>query len=715
MRLWFRLAAALVLVTLRPMAATAQIDPATAEPAPVVVAADEPVKLWVNGLAVALALSTGTVDHITLNDESVRRIGLSAVPQDNTANLTIGGRIVLLGQHGGGLMAHAGRVRRQDLYWFDGESRLPLAGTIGPFALPHWRVRVEWPNHSSARPATGAAAEVLQLPLIGGIDRAAYGVMQVGRQFLAVGVDVRMRRPLPLVTAATGADLAAQLGGRFVGEVWNEEILLGVARPVRRLELDRPLMIGPIRIDAVAVRRGGPRDGTMSLEPGQITPLDAEEDPEIMAVRGRILKQRRVARYIMLSRTQLEAAGCTSLLVDKLDLRFSLSCAPPDRPVEPAVAVTRAVAVAGPAGPLIEPVLPVLPETALALDEPVTVSIDGQPRTLLLGDAGAEGVRLNGDVAEAIMRPRLADMERRARQRRQPVDAMRQASPDWLFEQQDMLAVPGDDLARAGVTSEGVMRGTILQSAEVNLANAGLRTQATAFWLIHEGTSGARLDNILKFDGNISLSALPESRLRLGFGPGPDAAATPGAAATQLSLSIGDRSHDQGVMGVMSLPGIDTLFVGLHLWRGVDQPVVTLALGQDLIRLNGGVYTGPAQRVRGGDYRLRLLRPLQLATPLVVGPLRLDQLLVEQVPGLLRVAADRNWTRFAPWPDWKGFAGLERELRLPVPMLRGAGCHELVVDKPARAWTLRCGPISAPPEPAPAPSVRPADQAPRAG
>jgi hypothetical protein len=341
----------------------------------------------------------------------------------------------------------------------------------------------------------------------------------------------------------------------------------------------------------------------------------------------------------------------------------------------------------------------VLPETALALDEPVTMNIDGQSRMLLLGDAGAEGVRLNGDVAEAMIRPRLAQIERRPRQRRQPVDMMRQASSDWLFEQQENLAMPGGDLARAGVTSSQPMRGTILMSAEVNLANPRLRTQAMAFWLIHEGSSGARLDNSLRHDGSLSLSALPETRFRLGFGPGPDGGPTPGAAATQLNLSIGDRSHDQSVMGVMSLPGIDTLFVGLHLGRGVEQPVVSMALGQDLIRLNGGVYAGPVERGRRGDYRLRQLRPMRLATPLVVGPLRLDQVLVQQEPGLTRLAADQRWTRFVPWPDWKGFAGLERELRLPVPLLRAAGCHELVVDKPARTWTLRCSPISAPPAP----------------
>ena len=677
------------------LASAAQPGPALAQPdaaaaPPVVVAADEPLSVWINGLEVALAVSTGTVDHITLNDESVRRIGLSASAPDNTADLVIGGRNVLKGRHGKGWLGQGGRVVRREYYWFPGETRLPLAGTIGPFALPHWRVRVEWPVA-----ATGAVAEVTSLPLIGGIDRAAYGVTQVGRHFLAVGIDVRTRRPLPLVTAATGADLAAQLGGRFVGEVWNEEILLGVSRPVRRLELERPLMIGPIRIDAVAVRRGGPRDATASLSPGQITPLDAEEDPEVMAVRGRILKQRRVARYIMLSRTQLEAAGCSSLLVDKAERKFSLSCVPPGR-VVPAAAVTSAVAVAGPAGPVIEPVLPELAAAALDVREPIVMTIEGQPRQLMLGDAGAEGVRLNGNIGEALLAERLNRLARASSLRGQASNALNRSGQTSALDLQALSLLQGDDMDLAGVTRSQMTLGTVLTATQIAMAGPRLGAQTMAFWLMNRGRSGLQPDNSLPHNGIIALAALPEARLRVTLG------AAPAGADTLFSLAIADRSHDQGVMGVMALPGIDALFVGLEWGKGVDLPVVSLTLGQDLMRLNGGVYSGDVRRVRRSDYRQQLLRPMQLATPLVVGPLRLTQVLVQQEPGLMRLAAEQHWTRFAPWPDWKGYAGLEREVRVPPALLQAAGCHELVVDKPARAWTLRCGAVNA----APAPSDR---------
>ncbi|OYQ34696.1 hypothetical protein CHU93_02280 [Sandarakinorhabdus cyanobacteriorum] len=667
--------------------------PADASQAPpLVLDADAPVPVWVNGLQVQLAVSTGTVDHITLNDSAVGRIGLSAAPADNTADLVIGGRIVLNGRHGKGWLGTdwqngAGTLVRREYYWFPGEQRLPLAGTIGPFALPYWRVRVDWPVA-----ATGLAGDVVDLPLIGGIDNAAYGVSKVGRQFLAVGVDVRMRRPLPLVTAATGADLAAEFGGRLVGAAWREEILLGISRPVRRLQLDRPLMIGPIRIDAVAVRQGGPRDATMTLAPGQLTPLDAEEDPEIMQVRGRILKQRRVARYIMLTRTQLEAAGCTSLLVDKAELRWRLACASPDRAVAPA-GPTQLVPVAA-GGPLIDPVLPQLPEVQLAIDQPVPVRINGRPLNLVPGEAGREGLMLNGRVGRNLVATRLAEVRSEFQARGQLSDALRRVDAAQLFERIGALALPDQTRDSIGLSVSSVAPRTLLYSLDVQLAGLGQQTLAVATWLETPMRTGDNLDKSLPHDGRIALAMLPEARLRLALGPAPAA-----GGGTDLVLPIADRSHDQSVMGVTTVPGIDVLFVGVELGEPVTAPLASMALGQDLVRLHGGRWAEPRQSWRNADRRLRRARLLTLATPLVVGPLRLSELWVEQEPLLEQMAGQRHWSRLAPWPDMKGIAGLERELRLPVPVLQAAGCHALVMDKPGRAWTKRCGPINAPPAP----------------
>jgi len=380
---------------------------AQAPPPELVVNADAPVSVWINGLEVSLAVSTATVDHVTLNDTVAQRLGLSAAPPDNKGDLFIGGVVALQGRHGSAWLAHAQRLQRQQLYWFPGLSSLPLAGTIGPFALPHERIRILWQSAADAQPP---APPSLALQLVGDIDHAAYGIGLMEGRLLLIGVDVRTRRALPLVSAASGADLAELLGGRLVGEPWQEEIVLGVLRPVRRLELDEPLEIGPIQIRAVAVRQGGPRDGTARLAPGQIIPFDAEEDPGIAQVRGRIVRRRDVARYIVLTRAQLEAYGCSSLLIDKAARLWELACTAPAAPPPPTPALPSSPVPAAPAAALVSDVLPPTAPLELALDAPLPVAIDGQALTLQLGDGGLAGLLLNSNAADRVAWRRLAPL-----------------------------------------------------------------------------------------------------------------------------------------------------------------------------------------------------------------------------------------------------------------------------------------------------------------
>jgi len=288
-----------------------------AAPNAVVLAADQPVSARINGRDVQLSLSTGTVDHVTLNGDVAQRLRLSASRVDSIGDLRIGGVVALRGRHNNGFLRVKGRAQHQQLYWFPAASPLPRDGTIGPFAFPHRLVSVVWQSGIAPRHVW---------PLVGDIDRAAYGLVEIDGRWLTMGVDLLSRRSLPLVTASTGADLAETLGGQLVGEAWQEEIILGIRRPVRRLQLDRPLIIGPLRFDAVAVRVGGPRDGTLWLLPGQKPLPDAQDDPDEIVVRGRTAVRRGVARTLMLSRAQLAEQGCTSLTVAKRERLFILAC-----------------------------------------------------------------------------------------------------------------------------------------------------------------------------------------------------------------------------------------------------------------------------------------------------------------------------------------------------------------------------------------------------
>lgn len=178
----------------------------------------------------------------------------------------------------------------------------------------------------SLRFAKGNAPTAVRLKLAGEIDSTAYGVIKSESLGFVVNVDPGVRRSLPLVSAAVGADLAATLGGRLVGEPWSEDIVFGVRRPVSLLKLDRPLLIGRLRFDEVAVRVGGPRDTTQFLVPGQQPIEEAAADPAEQVVRGRTIVQRRVAYLMTLSRTQIEQLGCTQLTIDKHAMSWELAC-----------------------------------------------------------------------------------------------------------------------------------------------------------------------------------------------------------------------------------------------------------------------------------------------------------------------------------------------------------------------------------------------------
>ncbi|MFZ4383240.1 MAG: hypothetical protein ACOYO0_14880, partial [Sandarakinorhabdus sp.] len=307
---------------------------------------------------------------------------------------SIGGVVALVGRHGGGVVAVADRWVRQQFFWFPPLSPLPEEGTIGPFAFPFQTVTVAWGGG-------GGTARPHAWPLIGGINYAAYGWASVADRKFALGADVRMRRPLPLVSASTGADLADVLGGRLVGEPWQEEIMLGVRRPVRRLQLDRPLEIGPMKFSAVAVRVGGAREGSMRLAPGQQPLRAAEDDPAEMQVRGRTAVRRGVARTLVLSRNHLEAGGCISLTVAKQARQFILNCG-------------AAPALANMADTGAVPLLPALPPpeaprpatvqtsdgwTELAVDAPISARINGNRVSLGLSSGTLAAVLLNERVA----------------------------------------------------------------------------------------------------------------------------------------------------------------------------------------------------------------------------------------------------------------------------------------------------------------------------
>jgi hypothetical protein len=278
---------------------------------------DAPILASINGQTVALSVATGGVDRITLNPETVARLGIKPGGLFGKADVKIGRSRVLSGRNATGKIALAGVRFNQRMFWFAGAAPLPQQGSIGPQALPHGVVTVQ------LQPGAGPT---FALPLYGNKNSGSYGVVRGRGYGFGLSLDVRGRTRLPLASAAVGADLAAALGGRLVGEPWQEAIFLGIRRPVRRLELDSPLVIGPFRFTEISVRVTDRRDGTAQLADGQQAISDADDDPAEIVVRADSGKQRQAIYVLTLSRTQLEAQGCTSVAYDKAGGQLRLAC-----------------------------------------------------------------------------------------------------------------------------------------------------------------------------------------------------------------------------------------------------------------------------------------------------------------------------------------------------------------------------------------------------
>ena len=299
-------------------AAVLLLTAAVPPPAAITLPADAAIDASINGQTVRLSLATGGVDRITLNSAAVARLGLKPAGLMGKANVRIGRTKVLNGRNAPGKVALNGLAFSQRIFWFDGAGPIPEDGSIGPMALPHGRVTV------TLQP--GSAGSDWATPLLGNINSGAYGLVRGEGYGFGLSVDVSGRMALPLVSAAVGADLAAALGGRLEGAPWDEEIYLGVRRPVRRLVLSRPLVMGPFRFEAVAVRVTDRRDATAQLASGQVAPSDAEDDPSEIVVSADSGRKRPVARFLTLSRTQLQAAGCSALVIDKTARQLRLRC-----------------------------------------------------------------------------------------------------------------------------------------------------------------------------------------------------------------------------------------------------------------------------------------------------------------------------------------------------------------------------------------------------
>lgn len=206
-----------------------------------------------------------------------------------------------------------GMAIRRRVGWFDAPYATGADGVIGPGAIPEAVVRFEiHPPRPGER--------TLDLPLVdaGGLIGTwggLFGEIIVGGVPMKIRFDLHQR--FSLASAGAAQRIATAQGGALTGPVEQAVIAFDIARPTRRMTLERPLAIGPLALNDLRVRVSDYGDTAT------IRDADATADPDEIIVTGK--KKRDPARdRVSIGLDQLER--CSSLTFDKPAKRIRLSC-----------------------------------------------------------------------------------------------------------------------------------------------------------------------------------------------------------------------------------------------------------------------------------------------------------------------------------------------------------------------------------------------------
>lgn len=287
---------------------------------PLVLPAAAPViEVMIAGQAARLTVDIGGDDIVQINPASPLRAVLANETRADGSTADRGRYRVAVGQTAMAIpfsreqLLIAGRPMQARV--LTPAAAIPNAdsdGTIGLPLLPHDVVRVQL-----RPPAAGDRSAVLPAR-IGRSDTWGFDWKLANGAVL--DVELHLLRPASVIAAAAAAELADVGGGTLVGPVQRVPISFGAIRPVRVLELARPVAIANLSISRAAVRLF---DWAGKAE----LPPDAEADDAALVVgkRGR----QGAWRNLKLGRDVLGRCASIAWLRDVSDPergRFELIC-----------------------------------------------------------------------------------------------------------------------------------------------------------------------------------------------------------------------------------------------------------------------------------------------------------------------------------------------------------------------------------------------------
>lgn len=265
-----------------------------------------PVAIRAHGAAASVRIDPGAPTMPVFDPGFAVRAGFRPGPFGTAAKVgtvQVNGRSAVIRLDLGG-----GEYKRR-VTWFTAPFLDGVDGLLGPGGVPAERVRFDLRSASPGERPT-------VLPLVD------FGYSGMGVRVVAAGapIDVlfTLRRAPSLATAAAGAAIAGDQGGKFDAAPEQMPIVLQVVRPVRHLALDRPLRVGPLVLTGLMVRTAD-FGSTAAIPDADAPPPDPDE---IVVVGDKKAKKQR--RKLEIGADDL--AGCSSILFDKRAKTVTLSC-----------------------------------------------------------------------------------------------------------------------------------------------------------------------------------------------------------------------------------------------------------------------------------------------------------------------------------------------------------------------------------------------------
>lgn len=278
-------------------------DGAKPTPGVYVVRGDGVLPAVVGGVAGRMRITPWAPSAPTLNPDYAQRIGLKG---GWFGFRVLVGPVKVGGQTGVTRLAFGQTAFKRRVAWFEKRYDAGADGAIGPGGLPADLIRFDLRS-----PQPGE--RTVSLPLVQLLFRPTFARVDVGGRPITILFDPQHVHTL--ATAGAGAAIAAAQGGELVGPRGSAEIAFGIQRPIRTMRLKSPLMIGPMRIDTLAVRIADGGSGGAAIP-------DAEADPDEIVVTAKGKGDRR--DVLIVGRDQL--SRCSSILFDKRAKTISLSC-----------------------------------------------------------------------------------------------------------------------------------------------------------------------------------------------------------------------------------------------------------------------------------------------------------------------------------------------------------------------------------------------------